>query len=163
MRVYNKDIYLVDVLLIGGVLLSGAILVGYSRPLVISPIDELNTYDKQVIFSLERGSSILIDDNADFSSPERIFFEDNLSINLKPGMYYWRAEGIINSKIYKLKVDSSVNLELKKSENSYELFNAGNVPINVTFFDNESIVSTNIIVIDGKEEVVGNGILGREE
>src|SRR3989338_2677839 len=105
MRVYNKDIYLVDVLLIGGVLLSGAILVGYSRPLVISPIDELNTYDKQVIFSLERGSSILIDDNADFSSPERIFFEDNLSINLKPGIYNGEVEEKINSRIYRLKVD----------------------------------------------------------
>ncbi|MEN7982646.1 MAG: hypothetical protein ABFQ65_04315, partial [Nanoarchaeota archaeon] len=106
----NKHIKIIDKVLIIGTILFIASFVNYARPLIIAPIDNLETTNSSVLFEFERGNIILIDDNPEFSSPKKIHVEDNLVINLDEGKYYWKLDGIFNSGIRELTIISEVNL-----------------------------------------------------
>ena len=69
----KKYILGIDLLVVVGTLVVIAILVGYARPLVIAPTDELSTRNTAVLFSFEKANLILIDDNLEFSSSEEIY------------------------------------------------------------------------------------------
>ncbi len=78
---------------------------------------------------------IIISENPDFSNPKFIGLEKNknVSFNLGPGTYYWKAsnnfiEGLKNEFI----IESEVGMEIERKENESELVNVGNVKINVT-------------------------------
>jgi len=134
------------ILVIDGVFIVGtlAVLLGmflYYQPVLNSP-DNGARVTGAVLFSFEKANEILIDDNLDFSSPRRILAEDDLVINLEPGIYYWkvRNDGILNSEIRKLEVNSQVALRLEESEKGYDLVNAGDVPLDVDLFNMENSV-----------------------
>ena len=59
MKELNKKILAIDLILIVGSLLIIASLVGYSRPLVIAPIDDLQTTNNSILFSFEKADVIL--------------------------------------------------------------------------------------------------------
>ena len=159
----NKNhIKIIDTVLIVGTILSIASFVVYAQPLVISPLDNLKTTNNSVLFEFERGNVILIDDNLEFTSPEKIYAEDNLVINLKAGKYYWKVEGLVESEIREITIMSEVNLKIKKSADKFEIVNAGNVKLDVEVYDNESKVDNLVLDIDEEKEVAGTKFIGGE-
>lgn len=98
----RKTIRKIDFIVVAITLLTIAVLIGYSRPLIISPTDNLLTTNTSILFSFEKGDYIILDDNLEFSSPEKIYTHNDLVLNLKPGIYYWRIEGALQSKVRKL-------------------------------------------------------------
>lgn len=161
MRIINK-IYTIDIAVVVGTLL---VLVGagfYARPLIIAPLDNSTTTNSSVLFSIERGESILIDDNPEFTSPDTIAIHNTLAITLRPGTYYWRVEGVGESEIRKLVVRSRVDIRLQDSGNQYALVNEGNVPTDVTFLANESVITSRVIAVYETTPTEGTRAEGRE-
>ena len=162
----HKHVFAIDIVLIAGTLLVLAGLIGYSRPLVIAPLPGFVTADTSVLFEFEKADLILIDDNPDFTSPDRIYAEDNLVINLKPGVYYWKVQGIAGteSEIRELTILSEVNLKLKQvSEGMYEVVNAGNVELDVEVYDDKEIVGNIVLGIDESKKASGIKFIGSQK
>jgi hypothetical protein len=136
--------------------------VTYARPLVIAPLNNFETTNNSVLFEFERGNIILIDDNLEFSSPQKIYAEDNLIINLKTGKYFWKIDGLVESEIRELTIISEVNLRFKKIDDKFVLVNSGNVKLNVDVYDNESLVDNFILDIDDDKEINGNKFVGEQ-
>jgi hypothetical protein len=158
----NKNIIIVDLILVVGTIIILAGFVNYARPLVISPLDDIETTKGAVLFEFEKANIILIDDNLEFSSPMKIHAEDNLIINLKPGKYYWKIEGILESEIRELTILSEVNLKLKSTEDRYALVNAGNVKLNVEIYENNTLTGNIILDVSEEKEVFGTKFVGKE-
>jgi hypothetical protein len=153
-----SKIYAVDFVLIVGSLILLMILVGYSRPMILSPLDDLRTTDS-VLFSIESAEEILIDDNIDFTSPERYVLEDDLEISLEPGKYYWKAKGLLSSEIRSLEIKSLVELKLVGKEGNYSVVNVGNTLLNVDIYNGTSLVDSVSVGIGG-EVSGGNKFIG---
>lgn len=135
--------------------------VGYVRPLVISPTDNLETPNSSVLFTFTKGKAVLLDDNPEFTSPEKIYAEDNIVINLKPGLYYWKIQGVGSSEVRTLRIVSSVDLRVRpSSENEYEVVNAGNVALDVSVYRNESIVQTMVLAPEKSLNKSGEKFIG---
>ncbi len=163
MKFEKKYILAIDFLLIVGTLIWIVFVFGYASPLVISPLDDYATSNNSVLFSFEKANEILIDDNLEFSSPQEIFVEDNLIVNLKPGTYYWKVQGALPSSVRKLTIISEVALKLKKSEGSrYDLVNAGNTLLNVDIYQNENLTGSIVLDVDESKEVAGTKFIGGE-
>ena len=161
----KKHMIAIDFVLIVGTLLLIAGFVGYARPLIIAPVDGLVTTETAVLFSFEKADLILIDDNLAFTSPTEIYVKDNLIINLKPGVYYWKVVGISESMVRELTIESEVDLKLKESENGeeYEVVNSGNTRLNVDVYHG-GVLSGNVVLdVDESEEVSGTKFIGRED
>jgi len=158
----NKHLVAIDFLLVAGTLTVLSFFVNYATPMVISPIDDLTTTDNSVLFEFENAGLILIDDNLQFSSPEKIFAKDNLVINLVPGVYYWKIEGILDSDVRKLTIESEIDLKLRELEKvgSYEVVNAGNVELNVDIYDKGKLTGNIILGADESMEISGNKFVG---
>jgi len=134
-------IFAIDSILIGASLIIILGLIGYVQPRVISPIDNLITNEKTVIFSINNGESILIDDNPEFSSPEQVYIRDNALITLKPGVYYWKIKKDNINEIRKLTIVSKVDLKIIKAGDIYNLVNGGNTRLNVEVYDNQTQIN----------------------
>ena len=161
--VNKKHILALDFVIVVGSLLIIAGLVGYTQPRIIAPIDDLTTSNTSVLFEFEKANLILIDDNIEFTSPIEIYVEDNLVINLKPGIYYWKVEGAIPSEIRTLTIESEVDLKLRKSENdNYEIVNAGNSRLNVDIYENGKLSGNVVLAVDESKEVSGTKFIGSE-
>ena len=117
-------------------------LVGYINPKVIAPLDELETVETNILFSIDNAERILIDDNIDFTTPEEYFIGDGLKINLEPGTYYWKAVGLRTSEIRTLTIKSLVSLELRESEEGFDVVNSGNVRLNVDIYNGSDLVES---------------------
>jgi len=114
--------------------------VGYARPLVIAPIDEYVSVDREVLFEFERVDVLLVDDNMDFTTPDEYVVRDGLELELEPGVYYWKVKGVSVSEIRKLTVNSRVELGLVESEEGIAVVNIGNVVLNVDVYDGEELI-----------------------
>ena len=149
----GSKILKIDLVLIIGSLVSLIFLVGYVSPLVISPLDNYESSEREILFSIEKADRLLIDDNMEFSSPDDYSVEDGLKIDLEPGKYYWKAVGVVNSEVRTLTINSEVSLELRMSdEGDYEVVNAGNVGLDVDVYDGEELVNkVKLSVGDGLE------------
>ena len=159
----KRYILAIDFVMVVGSLITIAILVGYTRPLVIGPIDDFNTTSTSVLFSFDKGNVILIDDNPEFSSPETIYAEDNLVIQLQPGVYYWKVQGALDSEIRKVTIVSELGLKLKRVSNeSYDIVNSGNTELNVDVYNNDTITGSVVLGIDGTKEVSGTKFIGSQ-
>jgi hypothetical protein len=144
----NKRILMLDLIVIVGTLVVIAGFVGYARPLVIAPTDDLTTTETAVLFEFEKANSIFIDDNLEFSSPEKIYVEDNLVVNLKPGIYYWKVEGALSSEVRKLTIETEIDLRLQKKidEEGFEVVNSGNSRLNVDIYGADDQLIGNVIL-----------------
>lgn len=138
-------------------------IVGYSAPLVISPQDDLETTSTAVLFEFSNADKILLDDNLDFSSPEEIYAENNLIINLKPGVYYWKVVGFEESEIRELTIKSKVDLRLQESaDGKYEVVNAGNVGLDVEIFNKGTFVGKTVLEPEESSVEEGDKFVGGE-
>lgn len=162
MELKEKQIYIIDAVLIVGTLVAVFLIVGYARPLVLAPLNDFETTNASVLFSFEKGSAILIDDNPEFTSPEKIYAENNLVINLKPGTYYWKVEGIINGEVRNLTVKSEVDLKLRDEGERYSVVNSGNTRLKVDIYDNSTLVGNVILDVDNSANVSGTKFVGEQ-
>jgi hypothetical protein len=155
-------IYTIDLVIISATALVLLFLFNNTSPMIIAPLNEEKMSSSAVLFSFKNAEYILIDDNIEFTSPEKIFVKDNLLINLEPGIYYWKIKGIRESEIRKLAIISRVDLRLKQSEendsinnNFYEVINAGTEKLNVDVYENESI--TGMFILDTEASMNNSG------
>ncbi len=157
----KKKIKIIDSVLIIASVLFLASFVTYARPLVIAPIDNFETTNSSILFEFERGSVILIDDNPEFSSPREIHAKNNLIINLKPGKYYWKIDGVIDSKVREFEVISEVNLKMEKSGDKYRIVNAGNAEVEVEVYEEEELVGNVLLEVNEEKKLTGTAFVGR--
>ncbi len=160
----NKHIWKIDlvIILVSVFVLMG--LVGYARPLVIAPFDEYESLEGEVLFEFEGADVLLIDDNVEFSSPEKYVVDNGLILELDPGVYYWKVGGVVGSEVRTLTVKSVVELELVEMEEGFGVVNAGNVRLNVDVYDGEELVERKKLGVDqvsgirNKESVKAVGV-----
>ena len=162
MRIKNTEIYRMDVVVVVGTLLVLVSAGFYARPLLLSPLDETITTNSSVLFSLERGDAILIDDNPEFTSPDRIVMKDALVVTLQPGIYYWSVEGIFQSEVRKLVIVSTIDLQLEANGTQYDVVNAGNVETDVRFYENESFLAGRVVGVRERTTTVGTRAEGAQ-
>lgn len=136
----KKHIWKIDLVIIGISVLVLMGLVGYSRPLVIAPIDDYESLDGDILFEFERADVLLIDDNMDFTTPDEYDVEEGLRVSLEPGVYYWKVSGVLGSEVRTLTINSRVELELIETEEGFGVVNAGNIRLNVDVYDGEELV-----------------------
>jgi hypothetical protein len=163
MIIKNK-VYKMDLIIIGITIVALLLLIGYARPMVIAPKNNFVSSDNLVLFSFEKANFLLIDDNPEFTSPEKIEVRDNLIVNLKPGAYYWKTVGVLQSEVRKLTINSNVDLKFKENENEgkYEVVNAGNTKLLVDIYNNTNLVGNVILAVDESADVSGTKFLGRQ-
>lgn len=113
-----------------------------------------------VLFSIERAELILIDDNNEFTSPEQFIVKDGLVINLKPGVYYWKAESVLKSEVRKLTINSEIDLKLRKMESGYGITNAGNTRLDVEVYNGTSLVDKIKLDVDEDKSLSGTKFVG---
>ncbi|NCN99290.1 hypothetical protein COY00_03660 [Candidatus Pacearchaeota archaeon CG_4_10_14_0_2_um_filter_35_33] len=159
----KKIILGIDFFILAGTLALIVFSVGYVQPLLIAPQDGYESNNGAVLFSFEKADVILIDDNIDFSSPDEYHVEDNLVINLKPGVYYWKAVGVLPSEIREFKINSEISLKLKQDGEGYEVVNAGNERLNVDVYSEGKIIGNVVLDVDGSEGVFGDKFVGRSD
>ncbi len=160
MKLGKREIYLMDIIVVVGTLIVLLGVIRYAQPLINAPLDNFTTAETIILFELERGTILLVDDTPDFTSPERIPITDKLLISLKPGVYYWKVDGILDSPIRKLIVVSTVDLRLRAAGEKYEVINIGTVSANVTFYENETILTSRVIEAGKSEPAQGTMIVG---
>lgn len=156
MKLINK----IDIAVLGVSIFSLMILVGYASPLVISPVNNLQTSDNEILFEINNADTLLIDDNFDFTTPNEYKVEEGLRLNLEPGVYYWKVKGVFGSEIRTLTVNSKVDLQIRKNEEGYEVFNAGNVRLNVEVYNGTSLVETKKVEAGNLIEANGSKFVG---
>lgn len=163
MGIRNKIVRGIDFVVIVGTLITLAFAVRYAQPLVIAPIDEFNT-TTGVLFEFGKADLILIDDNANFTSPDEINAEDNVIVNLKPGHYYWKVVGVRESEIREFTVNSEIELKIKKiSDDRYEVVNAGNVELNVDIYNKTKYTGSVVLSVDESKEIEGDRVVASAE
>jgi hypothetical protein len=154
-NIYKIDLVLVVVSL---VVLIGV--VGYVNPLVVSPLDDYETSETEILFSIENADVLLVDDNLDFTTPDRYQLKDGLKINLKPGKYYWKAVGVMESSPRTLTINSEVDLRLKFDGDGYSVLNAGNIRLNVDVYNGTELVDKVRVSVDEEADVSGDKFVG---
>jgi hypothetical protein len=97
--------------------------------LPLSPSHEEITTVTEIVFrALGPSSTVLVDDNSQFSTPERHPF--GAVVSLTPGKYYWKASGM--SLVSSFTIVSEVALEIAEQEgDKYAVENTGTVPLDV--------------------------------
>lgn len=135
-------------------------LVGYVNPKVIMPLNEFETTETNILFSIDNAEKILIDDNEDFTTPEEYLVGDGVLIELEPGTYFWKAVGIRVSEVRTLTIKSEVNLELKKNDEGFDVINSGNVKLNVEVYNGSQLVDNLKLGKGEKTSVNGNKFFG---
>ena len=156
-----EKIYKIDLVMIVGSLIVLLVLIGYMRPMVIAPLDDYKTAETEILFSIEKAEKIFIDDNLDFTTPDEYLVVDGLKIDLEPGIYYWKAVGVLDSHIRTLTIRSEVSLELRDiGGKGYGIFNAGNVRLNVDVYNGSSLVDKVKLDVSEEVEVEGTKIIG---
>lgn len=159
--VNKKYVLLIDLVLVIGSLFLISGFVGYTRPLVIAPFDDYENSNGSVLFSFEKADLILIDNNLEFSSPQEIYVENNLVVNLKPGIYYWKVVGALESDIRKFTIKSEIDLSLKEIENgNFEVVNSGNEKLDVDVYEKGKLTGKVVLDVDESKEVSGTKFIG---
>lgn len=153
--------YKIDIAVVSFSLLVMIFLVGYSQPLVISPVDDFKTQDTEILFSIDKANKLVVDDNLEFSTPEVYEVYDGLKLDLNPGKYYWKVIGVTHSEIRTLVIESVVNLELVEEENSYSVINAGNVGLSIDVYDGEELMENKDLDVGEKIGLLGNNVSGQ--
>lgn len=112
-------------------------------------ITNVNENNKITFFKFTNAYAVLIDDNPDFSSPEKIGEKE---VKLNPGEYYWKAIGILGeSETGNFTIDSEVVINMNINNETTTIENKGNVPVNLTR-KTGSIISGNMIIEVNKNQ-----------
>ena len=169
MKIKHKHIKAIDYILIVGTLISlfGIFYQYYytegkGQPIALSPEDGFET-TRSVLFEFENAETILIDDNIEFTSPEKFEVKNNFVINLKPGKYYWKLIGNGESEVRQLSIESEVSLEVRESEvekGRYNVVNVGNEELEVDVFEFGKLKENIVLDIYENREISGDKFIG---
>lgn len=127
---------------------------------LLYPKIDLNVDGNLVNFNSINANVIIISENPDFSNPRYLDFErrKNISFNLNPGTYYWKAtNNLIESFKSKFTIESEIGMEIDKRENESELVNIGNVKINVTKSKEGTMIGYIILEPNESEQIEDSG------
>lgn len=156
-----KNIYKIDFVVIVFSLVALMFVVGYARPLIISPLDNLKTTETEILFSIQNANKVLIDDNIEFTTPTEYLVSEGTKISLSPGKYYWKAVGVTQTPIKTLDIVSKINLELVKiDEENYGIVNSGNVKLNIDIYNGSELVESKELGVGSLSEFSGDKITG---
>lgn len=115
-----------------------------------------------VNFNSINANVIIISENPDFSNPRYLDIVEgkNISFDLYPGTYYWKAannliEGL--SKKFTIKSEVGMKIDKDKEENESELVNIGNVKINITKGEGGIMVGHIILEPNQSEKIEDSG------
>lgn len=145
----NKFLLIIDAILLIGILGSLFLLVGYTQPLAIAPINfESETYS--LLFHLPKTDFIMIDDTSRFDSADTIFLND--SFVLEEGRYFIKFFDGFNSEIRQLDVETKITLKFMVFEDKTGLFNLGDFALNVETYDKGSLVNSSLAYIGSRDE-----------
>ena len=164
----NKNIKIIDYVLIAGTVF---VLIGIvfqlnnskGEPIALSPENGALLNDREILFEFENAHAILIDDNVEFSSPQKYDARNNFIINLKPWKYYWKLVGNGISEIRQFSIESEVSLQVKKSENKEGIFNVVNVgteSLEVEVFESGKLKENIVLDVYSEKEISGDGFIG---
>lgn len=159
----KNKIHLIDGIV---VMLSLVILVfigGNITPMAIAPLNNLETTESSVLFSIEKAEKILIDSSVEFNNPKEYTLKNNLGIELEPGEYYWQAVNSLGLKteIKKLTVVSKIDLRLEETLEGYKILNGGNTKLNVDIYNDSELVDSINIVPYEEKQTSGNKFFAR--
>ena len=131
---------------------------------IFYPRANINLEGNKVNFKSINANLIILSANPDFSNPRYVDIEENVSFNLKPGRYYWRAaNGIIEGFSNKFEIYSDVGLQIIEAGNEYELRNVGDVRVNVTKTQEGRFVGHIILEPEESERIENEGeYVGRQ-
>ena len=125
---------------------------------ILYPRAKLDLEGNIVNFNTINANVIILSANPDFSNPRFIDIESNVSFNLKPGKYYWKAgNGIIEGLSKEFEIKSEVGLSIIEKGNGKEIQNVGNVKVNVSKTADGSFVGHIILEPDEGEEIENEG------
>ncbi len=132
---------------------------------IFYPRANLELNGNTVMFSSGNAKLIIISNNPDFSNPRFVDIEENVSFNLKPGTYYWKASnGIIEGFSDEFTIDSDVGLQIIEKDGNYTLKNVGDVKINVSKTKDGGFVGRIILEPDDISDIENKGVYaGRQD
>jgi len=117
-------------------------------------ITNVGEQDKITFFKFTNAYAVLVDDNPEFSSPQKI---EERAVKLNPGEYYWKAVGILGeSEMGNFTIDSEVVINMNINKDVTTIDNEGNTPVNLTKRTG-SIISGNMIIDVNDEQEFENG------
>ncbi|MDO8508516.1 MAG: hypothetical protein Q7S27_02410 [Nanoarchaeota archaeon] len=130
---------------------------------IFYPRASLELEGNKVSFKAINANVIILSSNPDFSNPRYVDIKENVSFNLRPGVYYWKAgNGIIEGFSEEFKIDSEVGLQILEKKDGEELKNVGNVKVNVTKNKDGSFVGHIILEPEESEKIKEGEYVGRE-
>lgn len=156
----NKNIMRID-----RILLAGSILAVVVIAFILAHNALFGENASRELFSFKSGSVILIDENLNFKSPERVEVEDNLVINLKKGIYYWKVEDAIPAEdVVQLEIkDTIASLKLVRSLEGYEVVNSGDSTLNVDVYSSGRFTGRVVLGSENEGEVSRSVTIGGED
>ena len=104
---------------------------------------------------------IVISENPDFTNPRFIDLSEfnEVVLNLKPGIYYWKPDnGIIEGFSDSFVIDSEVGLLINRTDNETDLVNVGNVKIKIEKSEGGVTVGRIILEPEQSEIIEDSGI-----
>ena len=122
----------------------------------IYPRTSVDVQGNSIQFKSMNANVIILSENPDFSNPRYLDLEEgkNISINLNPGKYYWRASNdLIEGLKKEFTIESEVGMKMEIEENASRLVNVGNVKINVSKTRDGMMVGHIILEPEEGEEV----------
>jgi hypothetical protein len=124
----EHKIILAEVVLIIGVF---AYLFFSTAPSQVYPLSGMTILESDFVFEIENGEEILISFDGNFTEP--IILNKSSNIYFPPGIYYWKVKrGFRESDVKNFTVQGYASLDLQERKETYELYNSGNVDLNVT-------------------------------
>lgn len=132
---------------------------------LLYPKAKIDLEGNKVMFKSINANVIILSSNPDFSNPRFLDIEENVSFNLKPGKYYWKAgNGILESFSDEFEIKSDVGLQILEKDGEYSLKNVGDVKINVSRTKEGGFVGHIILGPEESDEIENEGIYtGRQD
>lgn len=145
---YSKQIIrAVDLVLAFGSMFVVLWAIGFSNPQVIAPADNFETTGSTILFSIENADKLVIGTDLNFMDGKEYDLNENLSLDLLPGLYYWKVVGVLESEIRTLTIKDAVVLNIVKGDDGYDVINAGTVNLNIEVYNNKSEFVENVTLV----------------
>lgn len=130
---------------------------------ILYPRADFELNGNKVNFKSINANVIILSSNPDFSNSRFVDIIENVSFNLRPGVYYWKAgNGIIESFSNEFKIESEVGLQIIEKDDEKELKNVGNVKVNVSRNNDGVFVGRIILEPEEKEKIEEGEYVGRQ-
>lgn len=129
----------------------------------IYPRVTLSINGNTVNFNPVNARTIILSDNPDFMDSRYVDLDSNVTFNLKPGRYYWKASnGVVSGISKEFIIESEVALKIEEINNEKELINVGNVRVNVSRTKEGLFVGNIILEPEEGENIDGGEYVGRQ-